>query len=212
MRGPELRGLPALRDAGADPAAIVLLLHGGGEQGHQSVSWRSTPVLRMLPFGWAAEGAARRAGESVAVVRLKYGQFGWNGPAASPVGDTRWALQALATIAPGIPVILVGHSMGGRAAAYAADAPNVGGVAALAPWVVSTDPVRAAAGLPYLILHGTLDERTSPERSRRYAARLRSEGVDATWHGIPGEGHAMIRAPWVWHRHVARFVAGIAGA
>ncbi|MGR4852480.1 alpha/beta fold hydrolase [Streptomyces sp. LARHCF252] len=48
--------------------------------------------------------------------------------------DARRALGELARRAGDVPVVLVGHSMGGRAALRAADAPQVRAVPALAPW------------------------------------------------------------------------------
>ena len=45
---------------------------------------------------------------------------GWNGAQRSPVADVEQALDELAARFPGVPIALVGHSMGGRAAMYAA--------------------------------------------------------------------------------------------
>ena len=54
--------------------------------------------------------------------RCATGCAGGTAPSASPVPDTLWALDQLAARFPDVPVALVGHSMGGRAAMYAAGA------------------------------------------------------------------------------------------
>ncbi|MCW2658521.1 MAG: alpha/beta hydrolase, partial [Jatrophihabitans sp.] len=93
--------------------AVALVLHGGRSQGTGPVRARQLAVLRMRPF----ISSLRQAGadHGLAVARLRYAVRGWNGSAASPVADVRDALDQLAARFPGIPIALVGHSMGGRA-------------------------------------------------------------------------------------------------
>ncbi len=83
-------------------------------------------VLRMVPFAWALRNAGARRG--VAVWRVRYRVRGWNGPAPSPVTDVENVLERV-RLAYGIdvPVVLVGHSMGGRTALRVAGHPNVRG-------------------------------------------------------------------------------------
>ncbi len=86
---------------------------------------------------------------------------------------------------PGTPVVLVGHSMGGRAALGAAGAPNVVAVCALAPWLDGSDPVDQLAGRTVLIAHGDRERYTDPGESYAYALRAKA---------VTGAGGAVRRA------------------
>ena len=105
-----------------------------------------------------------------AVYVLRYRVRGWNAPARDALLDARWATAALAERHPGVPVVLLGHSMGGRAALGAAGAPNVAAVCALAPWLDGSDPVAQLAGRTVLIAHGDRERYTDPAASYAYAA------------------------------------------
>ncbi len=192
-----------VRHLGRRSRAVVLLLHGGAEAGLEPVSRWAGPPLRMVPFGWAI----RRRNRRVAVARLRYRRRGWNGAAADPLADVRDALARLDARRPGLPVVLVGHSMGGRAALRAAGDPHVLGVVALAPWIPPEDPVDQLAGRDVVVLHGTDDDRTSPGNSARFAERI--AGVARSVHSetIPGGDHAMLRHARRWHRLTADAVA-----
>ncbi len=195
--GAELRG--HLPDR---PAGVVLILHGGAETGHRLVDWTGLAVLRMLPF---AVSLRRRAGNRLAVVRLKNRVRGWNGVEQDPVHDARWALERIRRVLPGTPVALVGHSMGGRVALHFVADPDVVAVAALAPWVEG-DVRRPRPGLRVLLMHGTGDRMTDPRRTAVIARRWEDAGVDVTHLPVPGEKHAMLRRASYWHRTVADFV------
>lgn len=52
------------------------------------------------------------------------------------------------------PVVMLGHSLGGRAAVRSAGAAGVRGVVALAPWLPEDEPVDQLAGRALAILHG----------------------------------------------------------
>ena len=104
--------------------------------------------------------------------RLLNAYRGWDS-AHTPVQDVRWALdQVPERLGGSVPVCLVGHSLGGRAALLAAGEPSVAGAVALAPWVLPSDAPRGVRGTPLLIVHGTKDRIASPERSAALAARL----------------------------------------
>ena len=149
----------------ARAVANVLLLHGGAEVGHRSVRAWSGPVLRMRPIGWAI----RRHRPDLAVTYLISRVRGWNGDGADPRRDAADAVARLRERNPDLPVVLVGHSMGGRVAIHAAGEPQVCGVVALAPWLPLGEPTRQLAGVDLVVLHGTNDRRTSPELSAEYA-------------------------------------------
>ena len=122
----------------------------------------------------AVRSAIRRAG--VPAYRLRYRFRGWNADGATPdpVSDARWALDEIRRRhGDDVPIVLVGHSMGGRTALWVAGDAQVAGVVALAPWCEAGDPVDQLAGRDVLIAHGTRDRITSPSGSLGYARRAR---------------------------------------
>ena len=79
----------------------------------------------MLPFARVLRSRGGRYG--LVVWRLRYRYRGWNGEEASPLQDARWAVAEAGRLHPGLPVVLVGHSMGGRAAVHVAGEDGVVG-------------------------------------------------------------------------------------
>src|SRR4051794_32046169 len=134
----------AVAEPDGDPKAIALVLHGGRATSTAAVSAHQLAVLRMTPFIASLRRAGVRRG--LAVARMRYLVRGWNGPAQAPVADVRFVLDRLAERYPGVPVALVGHSMGGRAAIHAAGHESVSTVVGLAPWIEARDPVEPLAG------------------------------------------------------------------
>ncbi|WP_246060216.1 alpha/beta hydrolase [Herbidospora galbida] len=184
---------------------VTLVLHGGREVGPGPTSAWQPAVLRMVPFAWAIRNAGARRG--VAVWRVRYRVRGWNGPAASPVADVERILERV-RLAHGIdvPVVMVGHSMGGRTALRAAGHPNVKGVAALAPWLPKGEPVEQLRDRRLLLAHGTDDRMTSPRATHYYADRAREVTRDVRVVDVPGENHGMLRNPGYWHDLSSDFV------
>lgn len=201
--GAELRGHVPL-----DPRGVVLLIHGGAESGTSRVTWRGLAVLRMSPFALAITRRARRSGDDVAVIRLKNRVRGWNGAAQDPLRDARWALDRIRRTLPGVPVVLVGHSMGGRVVLRLSDEPAVAGVAALAPWIAA-DARQPRPGIPVLLVHGTRDRITDPRRTTALARRFEAAGVDVRHVPIDGGDHPMVRQANRWHDLVADFVSEV---
>jgi acetyl esterase/lipase len=200
--------LPRLDPVGrppAQPQAVVLVLHGGKARSTESGERKGLAHCRMVPF---ARMLARRG---PAVYFLRYRVRGWNAPARDALADARWATAALAERHPGVPAVLLGHSMGGRAALGAAGAANVVGVCALAPWLDETDPVAQLAGRTVLIAHGDRERYTDPRESYAYALRAKRRGVRICRFDVPGAGHFMISQAGDWHRIVRRFVYGVLG-
>ncbi len=187
-----------------EPRGVVLVLHGGRERSHRSVPPWSPALLRMLPFA-SAVAAAPPGG--LAVVMLRYAHRGWNGVDASPVRDARRALEQVEVRHPGVPVGLLGHSMGGRVALHLGDDPRVTALVALAPWVTPADRPVSHDGLQALFMHGTRDRVTSLAASRRMARAMAELGADVTYEAVEGEGHAMLRRPRLWHRRAAEYLA-----
>lgn len=183
---------------------MVLVLHGGREASTDAVRSRQLAVLRMIPVARRidAVGAGR-----LVVARLRYAVRGWNGELRSPVGDTEWALDQLASRYPGLPVGMVGHSMGGRTALRAGGHPAVRSVVGLAAWLPREEPLEQLAGRRVLLVHGNRDRMTSANGSAATVSRLRAAGVAASYVEIDGERHAMLRRPRLWHDLAAGFMA-----
>jgi len=163
----------------------------------------------MRPFARAIEAA--RGDHAVATWILRSRVRGWNGDEASPVPDARWALDQVRAAHGDVPVVLVGHSLGGRTALRVTGDPSVVAVAALAPWLPSGEPVEQLAGRTVLIAHGTLDTTTSPRASLEYARRAYAVTPDVCRIEVRRERHAMLWRHRVWHRLVAGFVLGAVG-
>jgi pimeloyl-ACP methyl ester carboxylesterase len=187
----------------AGARAVVLVLHGGRVTG-TTAARRGAAYARMVPFARGIRRAVR--GRDVAVWSLLYRVRGWNEPAQDPVQDGRWALAEARRLHPGAPIVLVGHSMGGRVALRLAADEDVAGVCALAPWIEPGEPWRPVTA-SVLIAHGDEDRMTDPAASAAYATR-----IGASFVPVPGETHALLRRPIFWQRLVTGFVTTVLGA
>jgi len=185
---------------GSGARAVVIVLHGGQEVS-AAPAWPGPAYARMVPFALGIRYGT--GGRDVAVWMLRYRVRGWNAPAEDPVRDGRWALDQARRLHPGAPIVLVGHSMGGRVALRLAGEPDVAGVCALAPWIEPGEPGRPVTAA-VLIAHGDADPVTDPIASAAYAARIGADFLP-----VPGEKHALLRRPLFWQRLVTGFVANV---
>ena len=178
------------------------MAHGGTEVSTDPVSPLDPAVLRMIPLALAIRHGLR--GSGIVVERPNYRVRGWNGELASPVRDLIEVLDQIRARFGGIPVVLIGHSMGARAAFLTAGHPSVSAVAGLAPWLPPTEPVDQLAGRRVLLAHGTADHVTSPQETWAYAERARSVTRTTTIEVVGGE-HTMLRRGALWHRLAVEF-------
>jgi pimeloyl-ACP methyl ester carboxylesterase len=194
----------------AAPRAVVLLLHGGQQHSVEPVKNRHASWWRMAALARSLRRYATQ--QDLALSLLQYGQRGWNDlNDPSPVKDARAAIHELTDRWPGVPVVLVGHSMGGRTACRAADEPSVIGVVGLAPWLPEGEPNASIAGRHLRVMHGTQDSWTSAALSRAYVERSQGVAASATWTSLPGGGHFMFRQSATWKRFVTDSVTDIVG-
>jgi pimeloyl-ACP methyl ester carboxylesterase len=185
------------------PRGIVLVLHGGASRAQRpQVSPAQLSVLRMIPV-------ARRVAQSgrgrLAVFRVLNSMRGWD-TRHTPVADALLALrEAREQSGLELPVALVGHSLGGRAALLAAEHPSVRSVVALAPWLYPGDAPRELTGRNILFVHGEHDRVASPERSAAVARGL--TGADSVAYVSVRRGkHAMLRRADVFETLAAAWV------
>ncbi|MCW2720867.1 alpha/beta fold hydrolase [Pseudonocardia sp.] len=202
--------LPRVEPVGAVPDAprfLVMVLHGGRAHSRESGERKRLTYRRMVPF---ARMLARRGNDAgLAVFMLRYRHRGWNAPARDAQHDAEQVLCELAGRYPGVPVVLVGHSMGGRAALGAAGEPNVVAVCALAPWLDGSDPVQQLAGRTVLIAHGDRERWTDPRESYAYAVRAKPVTDRIARFDVHGAGHFMLSRASDWQSLVRRFVLGV---
>ena len=185
-----------------DARGVVLAAHGGKSVSKEPTTAIQPAVLRMVPVAWAIQRALR--GTGVVVLRPQFRLQGWNGAEASPVHDLRQVLDEISVRFGPVPVVLIGHSMGARAALRAAGHPAVTAVAGLAPWLPPGEPVDQLAGRRILLVHGSADTVTSPADTWAYAERARPLAQVAAIEVRNGE-HTLLRRAHLWHRLAAEF-------
>ena len=181
---------------------VVVVAHGGQEVSTAPTTAVQPAVLRMIPVA-AVIGQALR-GRDVVVRRPRFRVRGWNGAQASPVQDLSDVLDDIRGGFGPVPVVLVGHSMGARAALRAAGHPSVAAVAGLAPWLPPGEPVDQLAGRRILLAHASTDSVTSPAETWAYAERARALTTVAEIE-VRGGDHPMIRRASLWHALAATF-------
>ncbi len=202
---------PALEHSAA-PAptrAVALFCHGGTVESVQPPRERALSLLRMR----AIEEFVRRnaAPRGLDTYLLRYRVAGWNGLAADAFADVRWALERIREEhGDGVPVVLVGHSMGGRAVLRAGGEPGVAAVCGLAPWTPPGEPVGHLRGRTAVLLHGRGDRWVPARLSADYAVRAQRAGARIARFTLAG-GHSMVRRSGTWHALVRDVVLAGAG-
>ena len=140
--------------------------------------------------------AAQEAGVSTWL--LRFSRRGWNG-GADRIADARRGLDDVRRELGDVPVVLLGHSMGGRTAVHVADDPNVLGVVALAPWLPPGESVAALAGKSLYAAHGRRDRITSAARHRGVRASGSRGGRAAEFRDMGPLGHYLLRGRRAWN-------------
>ena len=196
-----------------DLHGLVVLLHGGAERGTDPVDHRSL-ALRRTRWMFRSISADLVSG-GIGVGLLRFSVKGWNakhegsaatgsnaqqGELPSPVRDARLAIADLHAAHPDLPIVLLGHSMGARTAAWAADQPGVVGVVGLAPWFPAGDPVGALAGKHLVAAHGRRDRITSAKASRIFVRRAEAVAEEARFIDMGGLGHYMLTGIGRWNQ------------
>jgi alpha-beta hydrolase superfamily lysophospholipase len=141
---------------------------------------------------------------------VSYRVRGWND--GDPVPDAIAAIAAARSARPGAPIVLVGHSMGGRVALRLAAEEGVAAVVVMAPWLPPGEPVEQLAGGTALLLHGDRDRVTDPARTLAFARTAAELSDRLAFVELHGAEHRLIRRSRTWHDLVRRFTVGETGA
>ncbi|MFB7462281.1 alpha/beta hydrolase [Streptomyces sp. NPDC056224] len=187
----------------------VLLLHGGRSEALEPPPLLDLPAARMRLFAPPLLRAGRR--DLIAVAQVRYGHRGWNGEREDALHDAREALRDLTERVGDVPVVLVGHSMGGRAALRLAGHPQVRGVVALAPWCPPGEPVGHLRGRQVAVLHDQHDRVTAAREAWEFLARAERAGATTVAVRMRKGGHTMLRDARTWHRTTASLAVGMLG-
>jgi dienelactone hydrolase len=188
---------------------LALFCHGGTATSVEPPREAALSLVRMRAIEqFVRSGTADRG---ISTHLLRYRVAGWNGAAADAYADVRWAIEQLrAEHGPELPIVLVGHSMGGRAVLRAGGDPQVSAVCALAPWTPPGEPVDQLRDRTVAILHGRGDRWVPARLSADFALRARERGVPVARFVTSG-GHSMVRGALRWHRFVRDVVLGGTG-
>lgn len=178
-----------------ETTAVVVVLHGGKADSFEVSEATHLSSRRVNPFVSALHQQGRAHG--VAVWKVRYRYRGWNGTHMSPTHDARWALEEVRRRHGDVPVVLLGHSMGGRTAVHVLDDPSVIGLVAFGPWLPD-EPVAGATGKRVLIAHGTLDKWTSPAQSLAWARAAAPLAHSLTYVHVRNTGHFMLWNAAFW--------------
>jgi alpha-beta hydrolase superfamily lysophospholipase len=202
--------LSRAKDSGeaAGVTGAVVVAHGGRSVSSEPTTALQPAVLRMVPLARAVRHALR--GSGAVVFRPRFQLRGWNGELALPVHDLSEILDDISGRLGPVPIVVVGHSMGARAAMRVAGHPAVTAVAGLAPWLPPGEPVGQLTGRRILLVHGNADRITRPEDTWAYAERARSVAEVMTIEIRHGD-HAMLRRAGLWHSIAAEFACRVFG-
>jgi pimeloyl-ACP methyl ester carboxylesterase len=198
-------------EAGSAPRGVVLMLHGGGDDAEaRSVGDTYLGYARMWYLHWCIKKELASQGVSVWLVRNRF--TSWNAPTddavPAPVADARTGLEAIRTAhGEDVPVVLVGHSMGARAALHVVDDPTVVGMVGVAPWLPPEEPVETVRDRHLAAAVSGADTEVDPSDVRAFVARadlvarssvfkqIGDRGPGALAHGMGhdfGEWHGFI--------------------
>jgi dienelactone hydrolase len=200
---------PHIRPAAGATRAVAVVLPGGRADSFEPTTGRQLSGVRMLPFAASLHRNGARHGLDVWTVR--YRVRGWNGKEASPLADVMSALDQVRDRHGSLPIVLVGHSMGGRVAMRLAGDGSVVAAVGLAPWLPDGEPVEQLTGRRILLAHGDRDRVTSPRATQRFAERARPFAAHLDLVMVRGERHAMIRRSRTWHGLATAFTLDTLG-
>lgn len=191
------------------PRGTAVLIHGGYWRARFDATLMTPLAKDLTARGWA-------------VANIEYRRVGNGGGWPATLDDVQAALRTVRSATPpdwtGLPVVGIGHSVGGQLALLAAE--ELDAVVALAPITdvaradreglgedaarefmgsASTDALREYAqaspirqlpiGCPVLVIHGDTDARVPVEHSHDFTAAAEAAGDNIDFRVFPGLGH-----------------------
>jgi len=188
---------------------LVLMLHGR-DQTREPLDARSLSWLRLRLMLAQIAPALHRAGLDVWLLRYKSGSWPDSPSDDGPVADARRALEQ-ANTELGLPVALLGHSMGGRTAVSVASHPSVLGVVGLAPWFPPAEPVNTLAGRRLVAAHGRADRLTSFVATEEFVRRAAGVASSSDFVDMGDLDHFMLRGLRRWNAVATERVVAMFG-
>jgi dienelactone hydrolase len=184
-----------VRAARGVTTGVVVVLHGGKADSFEPSQPQHLSSRRLNPFVRALHRQGARHG--IEVWKVRYRVRGWNGRERSPAADAQWALEEVRRRHGDVPVVLVGHSMGGRAAVHVLGDPSVIGAVLLCPWLPH-EPILGARGKRLLVAHAVPDRWTSPRETRAWAVAAQPLAAALSYVRVRRTGHFMLRRAGLW--------------
>jgi hypothetical protein len=117
------------------------------------------------------------------LTRQRQALRGWNGAQAGPASYLAHLLEQIPARYGQVPLVLIGHSMGARAALRVAGHPLVTALSTLAPWLPAGEPAGQLVGRRVVLAHGTPDQVASPpapEWGHRPGGKLPRQSCDGS--------------------------------
>lgn len=186
------------------PRALVILVHGGLVRSKLPVSDSNLSVGWALMRTYQDRLSSHFAAREVEIWALLHRYAGWNSDShPSPVPDLEWALDEARRLHPGVPVVLVGHSMGARTSLRVAEDPSIIGLVALCPWYPE-DEVVPPPGVPLRVAFAEWDWDCPYPSMRSFLHRAR-ETVDVRIQNMGKDTHYMFRSKR-WEAYLLRTV------
>ncbi|KAH8103271.1 lysophospholipase [Cristinia sonorae] len=111
IAGPNAHQFYTRTYAASPPRAVIIFVHGFGEHvGRYEASFPAFPKRGVTLFAYDQRGFGRTALDAEHKSKdAAYGKTSW----AEQLGDIEWWVKYLVKEYPGVPVFLMGHSMGG---------------------------------------------------------------------------------------------------
>lgn len=187
--------------------AGVLVLHGGTDKTEKA----GRPARRSLPAAGrtdrVARGVVKRTrGQGVGVWTLRHRLAGWDrDDEPTPVIEARAAIDAIHRLHHGLPIVLLGHSMGGRTAVAVADSPEVVGVVGLTPWLPESQPADLLHGIHLRVAYARLDHECPLSSMSDFLTRARSTAASVEVQDMGWDLHYLIRERR-WNHYAAEQV------
>lgn len=195
-------------ETGSAPRGVVLMLHGGGEDPEaHPVRHLHLGYARMRYLHWCVKKELASRGVSLWLVRNRL--TSWNAPTEeggpAPVADARTGLEAIRSAhGEDVPVVLVGHSMGARAALHVVDDRMVVGMVGVAPWLPPEEPVDRLEDRHLAAAVSGADSEVDLPEVRAFVARAGLVARSAVFEQIGDRGpgavaHGMGHTVGAWH-------------